>query len=441
MGIRVNITNSVHKLVSRIFSFHTMLKHVARRSLATTACRREFRDEPCMADSMIDIGTRRIFDSDHDQFRETVRKWFNNEVKPNHAAWEEKGVVPREIWESAGENGLLGCNTPVEYGGIGADLLYAAIVWEEQSYANASGPGFPLHSDIVMPYLLNFGTEEQKNRFLPEMTKGKIISAIAMTEPSAGSDLQGIKTYARKDGDDWILNGSKTFITNGQNADLVIVVAITNPKAKIAAHGISLFLVERGMEGFKRGQNLKKMGMKAQDTSELFFEDVRLPASSILGGEKGVNRGFMMLMNELPQERLMIGDGAVSKCEFLYETTRDYILDRKAFGGSISKMQVIRHQMAELKTKITIGRSFTDQCIELHCQKKLNTSMASMNKYAMTELEGEVADRCVQLHGGWGYMWEYDVARAYADARVQRIYGGTTEIMKEIISRDLPKKK
>ena len=276
----------------------------SRRALSATARRNEFRAEPAMADSLLEIGTRRIFDSDHDAFREMVRKWFNNEVVPHHHLWEETGVVPREIWESAGENGLLGCNTPEEYGGIGADLLHAAIVWEEQSYCNASGPGFPLHSDIVMPYITNYGTEEQKSRLLPEMAKGKIITAIAMTEPGAGSDLQGIRTYAKKDGDDWILNGSKTFITNGQNADLVIVVAITNPEAKIAAHGISLFLVEAGMEGFKKGQNLKKMGMKAQDTSELFFEDVRLPTSSILGGEKGLNRGFLYLMNELPQERL-----------------------------------------------------------------------------------------------------------------------------------------
>ena len=228
---------------------------------------------------------------------------------------------------------------------------------------------------------------------------------------------------------------------NGQTADLVLVVAITNPNAKIAAHGISIFLVENGMEGFKRGKNLNKMGMKAQDTSELFFEDVRIPTENILGGEKWLNKGFMMLMSELPQERLLIGNGSVSKCEFLYEKTREYITERKTFGGSISKMQVIRHQMAELRTKISIGRAFTDQCIELHHMKKLNTSMASMNKYAMTELEGEVADRCVQLHGGWGYMWEYDVCRAYADARVQRIYGGTTEIMKEIISRDIQMKK
>jgi len=416
-------------------------KRIAQRALATSTRRRDFRDEPAMTDNLMEIGTRRIFDEDHDQYREMVRKWFANECVPHHAAWEETGIVPREIWESAGENGLLGAQTPEELGGIGADRLHAAIVWEEQSYSNCSGPGFALHSDICMPYIVNFGTDEQKTRFLPEMTAGKCISAIAMTEPGAGSDLQGMRTNAKRDGDDWILNGSKTFITNGQNADLTLVCAITNPEAKNPAHGISIFLVETGMEGFKKGNNLKKMGMKAQDTSELFFEDVRLPMSSILGGEEGMNQGFFMLMKELPQERLLIGDMSVAKAEMMYEKTRDYILDRKAFGAPIAKMQLIRHQMAELKTNITIGRAFTDQCIELHNIGKLNTSMASMNKYAMTELEGNVADRCVQLHGGWGYMWEYDVCRAFVDARVQRIYGGTNEIMKEIISRDISKRK
>jgi len=419
-----------------------MLRRAAR-NLASSASRRqdsEFRMEPAMAGTMLDIGCRRIFDEDHDAFRDMARKWFETEVRPHHSDWEKTGIVPREVWENAGENGLLGCQTSDEYGGIGADVLHAAIVWEEQSYSNCTGPGFALHSDICMPYLEHFGTEDQKNHYLPLMTQGKCISAIAMTEPGAGSDLQGIKTYAKRDGDDWILNGSKTFITNGQNADLTIVVAITDPKAKSAAHGISLFLVPGDAEGFKKGTNLSKLGMKAQDTSELFFEDVRLPTSAIIGGEKGLNKGFMMLMSELPQERLLIGAMSMASCEFLYETTRDYLLERKAFGAPLAKMQLLRHQLAELKTKCAIGRAFTDQCIELHQMGKLNTSMASMNKYAMTDLQGEVADRCVQLHGGWGYMWEYDVCRAYADARVQRIYGGTNEIMKEIISRDIPKK-
>merc|ERR1712159_67810 len=419
-----------------------MFKRLAQRALSTSSRRcddSDFRQEPAMADNLMEIGTRRIFDEDHDAFREMVRKWFANEVVPHHSKWEETGIVPREIWESAGENGLLGCQTPDEFGGTGADRLYAAIVWEEQSYSNCSGPGFALHSDICMPYITNFGTQEQKERFFPAMTAGKCISAIAMTEPGAGSDLQGIRTYAKKDGDDWILNGSKTFITNGQNADVSIVVAITDPNAKSAAHGISLFLVHEGDEGFKKGTNLKKLGMKAQDTSELFFEDVRLPKDRIIGGEQGLNKGFFMLMKELPQERLLIADMSVAKAEMMFEVTRDYIKERKAFGKPISAMQDIRQKMAHLKTDISMGRAFTDQCIEQHQDGRLTTVAASMAKYSMTELEGRVADMCVQLHGGWGYMWEYDVCRAYADARVQRIYGGTNEVMKDIISRDIVK--
>lgn len=369
---------------------------------------------------MTDIGTRRIFDEDHDAFRDMCRKWFDNVVKPEHHLWEETGVVPRAIWEDAGANGLLGCQTSDEWGGIGADVLHAAVVWEEQSYSNCSGPGFALHSDICMPYIENMGSKAQKERYLADMTAGKIISAIAMTEPAAGSDLQGIRTYAKKDGDDWILNGSKTFITNGQNADLVIVVAITDPNAKSAAHGISLFLVHGDDEGFKKGQNLKKLGMKAQDTSELFFEDVRLPADRVIGEAHGVNKGFFMLMKELPQERLLIADMSTAKAEFMFENTRDYIRERSAFGKPIAAMQDIKQKMAHMKTEIALGRAFTDQCIEQHQRGDLTTVAASMAKYSQTELEGRVADQCVQLHGGYGYMWEYDVCRAYADARVQR---------------------
>lgn len=421
--------------------FRQAASRISKRALQTSQKRlqEDFRLEPCDSARLTDIGTRRIFDEDHDAFRETCRKWFDNVVKPEHAKWEETGLVPREIWEDAGQNGLLGCQTSDEVGGIGADVLHAAIVWEEQSYSNCSGPGFALHSDIVMPYIENYGSAAQKERYLPDMTLGKNIGAIAMTEPGAGSDLQGIRTYAKRDGDDWILNGSKTFITNGQNADTTIVVAITNPKAKSPAHGISLFLVHDGDEGFSKGTNLKKLGMKAQDTSELFFEDVRLPMDRIIGAEQGMNKGFMMLMSELPQERLLIGAMSVAKAEFMFETTRDYIRQRMAFGKPIAAKQLISQDMAHLKTEIAMGRAFTDQCIEQHQIGKLTTSTASMNKYSMTELEGRVADKCLQLHGGWGYMWEYDICRAYADARVQRIYGGTNEIMKEIISRDIVK--
>ena len=420
--------------------FRKQGQNLIRRTLATSSSRKnDVRLEPYDSARMTDIGTRRIFDEDHDMFRETVRKWFDNVVKPEHHKWEQTGTVPKEIWEDAGANGLLGCQTSDEFGGIGADVLHAAIVWEEQSYSYASGPGFALHSDICMPYIEHFGTLEQKQKYLAAMTEGKCISAIAMTEPSAGSDLQGIRTYAKRDGDDWILNGSKTFITNGQNADLVIVVAITNPEAKSNAHGISLFLIEEGDEGFSKGKNLKKLGMKAQDTSELFFEDVRVPMDRIIGGEKGLNKGFYMLMSELPQERLLIGAMSVAKAEAMFETTRDYIMDRKAFGGPIAKMQTIRQDMAHLKTEISMGRAFTDVCIDQLQNGILTTESASMNKYSMTELEGRVADKCLQLHGGWGYMWEYDICRAYADARVQRIYGGSNEIMKEIISRNIVK--
>jgi len=422
-----------------------MLRHHTRRTLKLVSNSKRlnsddaFRPEPAMAASFMDIGTRRIFNEDHDSFRDMVRKWFEAEVKPHSMQWEKDGMVSREIWENAGENGLLGIPVSDKYGGVGSDILHAAIMWEEQAYANDAGLGFAMHSDIVMPYIEKWGTEEQKNRLLPAMGQGKLIGALAMTEPGAGSDVQGIKTSAKRDGDDWILNGSKTFITNGQMCDVVLVATVTDPNAKTVAHGTSLFIIEEGMPGFKKGKNLQKLGNKAQDTAELFFEDVRVPSSAILGGEGGVNKGFMMMMNDLPQERLLIGAGCIATCEFLYETTRDYLLDRKAFGAPLAKMQLIRHQMAELKTKIAIGRAFTDQCLELHHQKKLNTSMASMNKYAMSDLEHEVADRCVQLHGGWGYMWEYDVCRAYANARVHRIYGGTNEIMNEIISRDIRK--
>jgi len=285
-----------------------------------------------------------------------------------------------------------------------------------------------------MPYITNYGTPEQIEKFIPAMTEGSKIGAIAMTEPGAGSDLQGVRTNARKDGDDWILNGSKTFITNGWMGDVIIVVTVTNPTAKSAAHGISLFLVEEGMEGFRKGKKLNKMGMKAQDTAELFFDDVRLPASAMLGKE---NQGFYYLMNELPQERLLIGLMSVANCEGIFEETRDYLRSRKAFGKTLSNLQTIQHKMAELKTSICVAREFTDKCLDLHNQKKLDGSMASMNKYWCTDLQNKVAYECVQLHGGWGYMWEYGVSKAYVDAKVQTIYGGSNEIMKELIARQI----
>ncbi|GFR68591.1 long-chain specific acyl-CoA dehydrogenase, mitochondrial [Elysia marginata] len=392
------------------------------------------RREPCESSSMLDIGTRRIFNEDHDIFRQTVRRFFQEHIVPYQEQWEVDGQVSRECWEKAGEMGLLGIATPEEHGGLGGDFLTSSIVLDEQSYSNCSGPGWALHSDIVMPYISHYGTKEQIDKFLPAMTAGKCIGAIGMTEPGAGSDLQGIRTNAKKDGDDYILNGSKVFITNGYMSDVVIVVAVTNPTAKTAAHGISLFLVEEGMKGFIKGKKLKKMGLKAQDTAELFFEDVRLPKSALLGQE---NRGFYYLMNELPQERLLIGIMAMASCEYMFEETRKYVKERKAFGKTLSKLQVIQHKLAEIKTETAIGRAFMDQCLEIHNTRGLDSSTASMAKYWASDLQNKVADRCVQLHGGWGYMQEYGICRAYTDARVQPIYGGSNEIMKELIARQV----
>jgi len=384
-----------------------------------------------------DIGTRRIFSEEHDMFRESVRKFFQDEVMPYHAQWEEDGQVSRECWEKAGEWGLLGTNTPEKFGGIGGDWLSAAIVHEEQGYSNCSGPGFALHSDIVMPYITNYGTPEQIEKYIPDMTAGKKIGAIAMTEPGAGSDLQGVRTFAKRDGDDYIINGSKVFITNGWMTDVCVVVAVTDKDAKSAAHGISLFLVDGDTPGFIKGKKLKKMGLKAQDTAELFFEDCRVPASQMLGGEAGLNRGFYQLMQELPQERLLIANICQGTCEWMFEETRDYVKQRKAFGKTLAKLQTIQHKLAEIKTEVAVSRAFMDTCNELHQKGKLDTVTASMAKYWVTDLNNTVAYRCVQLHGGWGFMNEYPICRAYTDARVQPIYGGANEIMKELIARSV----
>uniref|UniRef100_A0A9L0SR68 Long-chain specific acyl-CoA dehydrogenase, mitochondrial n=1 Tax=Equus caballus TaxID=9796 RepID=A0A9L0SR68_HORSE len=356
----------------------------------------EERLETPSAKKLTDIGIRRIFSSEHDIFRESVRKFFQEEVIPHHAEWEKAGEVSRELWEKAGKQGLLGVNVAERHGGVGGDVYAAAVVWEEQAYSNCTGPGFSLHSNIVMPYIANYGSEEQIKHFIPQMTAGRCIGAIAMTEPGAGSDLQGVRTNARKDGSDWILNGSKVFITNGWLSDVVIVVAVTDREARSPAHGISLFLVENGMKGFIKGRKLHKMGLKAQDTAELFFEDVRLPASALLGEE---NKGFYYLMRELPQ--------------------------------------TVQHKLAELKTHICVTRAFVDSCLQLHEAGRLDSATASMAKYWTSELQNSVAYDCVQLHGGWGYMWEFPIAKAYVDARVQPIYGGTNEIMKELIAREI----
>ncbi len=375
---------------------------------------------------------RTIFNAEHDAFRDAYRRFLEGEVLPHHAAWEEQGYVDRDIWRKAGENGFLCSSMPEEYGGIGADRLFQVIVFEENFRINATGLGFGLHSEIVAPYILHYGTEEQKRRYLPAMATGEMVGAIAMTEPAAGSDLQGIRATAVDKGDHYLLNGSKTFITNGFHADVVVVVAKTRPEA--GAKGTSLLLVERGMPGFETGKRLHKVGLKAQDTSELFFNDVKVPKSHLLGRE---NEGFIYLMQELPWERMQIAIASVASARAAIEATLTYVQERKVFGNAVASYQNTRFKLAELHTETTIGQVFVDRCLELLMQDKLDTATASMAKAWCTELQGRVLDQCVQLHGGYGFMWEYMVARAWADARVQRIYGGTTEIMWEVVARSM----
>ena len=375
---------------------------------------------------------RTIYTEEHEQFRDSVRKFIEREIAPHHAKWEKDGAVPRSAWKKAGEAGLLCPNMPEEYGGAGADRRYSAIVMEELSFHGFSGPGFSLHSDIVAPYIMKYGTETQKQAWLPKMAAGELIGCIAMTEPGAGSDLQGIKTTAVKDGDDFIINGQKTFITNGYNSDLCILVTKTDPKQ--GAKGMSLIVVESTRAGFSKGRNLEKIGMHAQDTAELFFADVRVPQSNLLGGE---GQGFFLLMQELSWERLQIAIMAIASCEGAYKWTVDYVKERKAFGKSIMDFQNTRFKMAELKTQLQCARIYVDRCMELLLEEKLDPADAAGAKYLTTELQGRFLDECLQLFGGYGFMWEYPIARAWADARVQKIYGGTNEIMKEIVSRTI----
>jgi alkylation response protein AidB-like acyl-CoA dehydrogenase len=373
---------------------------------------------------------RTIFTDEHDLYRRTVREFFEKEVAPFHDEWERQGVVPRELWERAGAQGHLAHAVPAAYGGAGVgDFRFPAIVIEEQANVLASGPGFSVHSDIVVPYITSLGTEEQKRRWLPGMVAGTTIGAIAMTEPGTGSDLSGIRTRAERDGDHLVLNGAKTFITNGQLADLVIVVARTSDDPH---RGLTLLVVERGMEGFERGRNLEKIGLKAQDTSELFFTDVRVPADNVLGVE---GAAFFSLVQNLPQERLVIAVMAVAAIRRAFEITMGYVKDRTAFGRSIGSFQNSRFTMAEIATELEIAQVFVDRCITELNEEGLTADVAAMAKWWTTELQVTVIDRCLQLHGGYGYMTEYPIARMYADSRVQTIYGGTTEIMKELIGR------
>lgn len=376
---------------------------------------------------------RTIFEEEHDTFRQAVRAFVEAEVVPYHDQWEKDGIVPRELWLKAGANGFLCTDVPEEYGGGGVpDFRYNVIVSEELIRVGASGVGFALHNDVVVPYLLKYTSDEQKKRWLPGMCSGELITAIAMTEPGTGSDLAGIQTTAIRDGDHYVLNGSKTFITNGIASDLVIVAAKTDPSARHA--GVSLLMVERGMEGFRRGRNLEKVGLKAQDTAELFFDDVRVPVENLIGEE---GQGFLYLVQALPQERLSVATGAMFGAEVALQLTIDYCKEREAFGRPIGSYQNSRFQLAEMKTNITIGRTFVDRCIMEHNAGNLTVEEAAMAKYWTTDLLGDVVDRGVQLHGGYGYMWEYPIARAWADARVMRIYAGTNEIMKEIIGRGM----
>jgi alkylation response protein AidB-like acyl-CoA dehydrogenase len=367
---------------------------------------------------------RDLYEPEHDAFRDSVRAFCEKQIAPHHDDWEKAGIVPRELWLEAGKQGLLGTDVPEEFGGGGVkDFRYNCVISEEIIRVGGSGVGFMLHNDVVAPYLLKLATDEQKQRWLPGFCSGELITAIAMTEPGTGSDLQGIKASAKRDGDDWILNGSKTFITNGINSDLVIVVAQTDPSA--GARGFSLLVVERGMSGFERGRNLDKVGMKAQDTAELFFDNVRLPATNLLGSE---GMGFLHLMDCLPQERLSIAVVAVAASRRVLDLTVDYCKERRAFGKPIGSFQHSRFTLAELETEV---------CIAEHNAGRFEVKDAAMAKWWTTELQKKVIDTCVQLHGGYGYMLEYPVAKAFIDSRVQTNYGGTTEIMKEIVGRSL----
>jgi alkylation response protein AidB-like acyl-CoA dehydrogenase len=379
---------------------------------------------------------RTLFTPEHEAFRDSFRRFIANEVVPFHEAWEEQGYVAREVWNKAGENGFLCTSMPEAYGGADADKLYSVIQMEELARAGTTGIGYSLHSEIVAPYILHYGTEAQKSHYLPKLASGEMIGAIAMSEPAAGSDLQGIKATAIKQDDgSYLLNGSKTFITNGWHADLVIVVAKTNPAA--GGKGTSLLLVERGMAGFSVGKRLKKLGLKAQDTSELFFDNVRVPADNLLGGADMENKGFICLMEQLPWERLQIAITAVASAQAAIDWTVAYVKERKVFGQAVSSFQNTRFKLAEMQTEVQIAQVFVDKCTELVLTDKLDTATASMAKYWCSDLQCKVMDECVQLFGGYGYMWEYPITRAYADARVQRIYGGTNEIMKEVITRSM----
>ena len=375
---------------------------------------------------------RIVFDQDHEAFREAVRRFIEVEITPYHDQWEKVGVVPRALWRKAGEAGLLCSNVSEEYGGPGADFLYNVVLHEELAKAMATGPGFAVHSDMVATYIYNFGSEEQKHFWLPKMVSGEAIGALGLTEPGAGSDLKAIQTRAIRDGDDYVINGQKVYISNGQLCDLVVLACKTDPDA--GARGMSFIIVEATRPGFSRGKNLEKIGLKAQDTSELFFDDVRVPASNRIGAE---GAGFKIAMANLAHERITIAASATSQAEAALEWTYEYTRERKAFGQSISEFQNTRFTLAGLAAEVSALRVFIDECVRLAAAGNLDATDAAKAKLLSTELLGRVADACLQFFGGYGYMIEYPIARLYTDCRVRRIAGGSSEIMKQIISRDI----
>jgi long-chain-acyl-CoA dehydrogenase len=375
---------------------------------------------------------RTLFREEHQIFRETVRRFVEREIVPFHAKWEEDGIVPRDLWLKAGAEGLLCCTVPEQYGGMGLDYLFDVVVFEELWRSGASGPGFLIHTDLVATYLLSFGTDDQKRKWLPKMVSGEAIGSLGMTEPHAGSDLKAIRTRAVRDGDDFVVDGQKVFISNGQLCDFVVLATKTDGNA--GANGVTLFIVESDRPGFKRGRNLEKLGMKAQDTSELFFDNIRVPASNMLGKE---GRGFPLMMTKLAQERLAQAIRSATVTETVIEWTVEYTSQRSAFGQKIADFQNTQFKLADLKTKATVARVYTDKCIALFMEGKLDPVDAAMAKMFTSELHCEAVDECLQLFGGWGYMWEYPIARAYADARVVKIAGGSIEIMKTIIARQM----
>ena len=378
---------------------------------------------------MLQTAHRTAFNEDHEQFRGSVRKFFEKELTPHLERWEEEGIVDREFWSKCGEAGLLCPTVPEEYGGLGLDFGYNAVIDEELAYAGSTA-GITLHSDIVADYIVEYGSEEQKAHWLPRMISGETVTAIAMTEPGAGSDLQGIKTTAKRDGNHYVINGSKTYITNGQHADLTIVVAKTDPA--LGAKGTSLILVEAEREGYAKGRNLDKIGLHSQDTSELFFNDVRVPITHCLGAE---GMGFAYLMNQLPQERLSIACSAQGCAQRAFDEAVAFTKDRKAFGKTVFEFQNTKFTLADLATKLQVGWAHLDWAIRRHIAGELTAAEASAAKLWHTELQGEACDVSLQLHGGAGYMNEYLIARLWRDARVTRIFGGTNEIMKEVVSR------